>query len=52
MREENKTYSKHRKKNDCLLSGHLKCACNLTWRAANCCFWRQINVAGRAQSLQ
>jgi len=33
MREENKTYSKHRKKNDYLLSGHLKCACNLTWRA-------------------
>ena len=33
MREENKTYPKHRKKNDYLLSGHLKCACNLTWRA-------------------
>jgi DNA invertase Pin-like site-specific DNA recombinase len=33
MREENKTYSKHHKKNDYLLSGHLKCACNLTWRA-------------------
>jgi len=33
MREENKTYSKQRKKNDYLLSGHLKCACNLTWRA-------------------
>ncbi len=33
MRAENKTYSKHRKKNDFLLSGHLKCACNLTWRA-------------------
>jgi len=33
MREENKTYSKHRKKNDYLLSGHLKCACNLIWRA-------------------
>jgi hypothetical protein len=33
MREENKTYPKHRKQNDYLLSGHLKCACNLTWRA-------------------
>jgi hypothetical protein len=33
MREENKTYPKHRRHNDYLLSGHLKCACNLTWRA-------------------
>jgi len=33
MREENKTYSKHRRQNDYLLTGHLKCACNLTWRA-------------------
>lgn len=33
MREENKTYRKHRRQNDYLLSGHLKCACNLTWRA-------------------
>ena len=33
MREENKTYSKHRRQNDYLLSGHLKCACDLTWRA-------------------
>jgi hypothetical protein len=33
MREENKTHPKHRKKNDYLLAGHLKCACNLTWRA-------------------
>jgi len=33
MREENKTYSKQRKKNDYLLSGHLKCTCNLIWRA-------------------
>jgi len=33
MREENKTYPKHRKQNDYLLSGRLKCACNLTWRA-------------------
>jgi len=33
MREENKTYPKHRRQNDYLLSGHLKCACNLTWRA-------------------
>ncbi len=33
MREENKTHPNHRKKNDYLLSGHLKCACNLTWRA-------------------
>jgi hypothetical protein len=33
MREENKTYPKQRKKNDYLLAGHLKCACNLTWRA-------------------
>jgi site-specific DNA recombinase len=32
-REENKTYPKHRRQNDYLLSGHLKCACNLTWRA-------------------
>jgi len=30
MREENKTYPKHRRQNDYLLSGHLKCACNLT----------------------
>ncbi|MEW6404844.1 MAG: recombinase family protein [Chloroflexota bacterium] len=33
MREENKTYPKHRRQNDYLLSGHLKCSCNLTWRA-------------------
>ncbi|WKZ35148.1 MAG: recombinase family protein [Anaerolineales bacterium] len=33
MREENKTYPKHRRQNDYLLSGHLKCACKLTWRA-------------------
>ncbi len=33
MREENKTYPKHRRQNDYLLAGHLKCACNLTWRA-------------------
>lgn len=33
MRQENKTYPKHRRQNDYLLSGHLKCACNLTWRA-------------------
>jgi hypothetical protein len=32
-RAENKTYPKHRRQNDYLLSGHLKCACNLTWRA-------------------
>jgi len=30
MREENKTHPKHRRQNDYLLSGHLKCACNLT----------------------
>ena len=33
MREENKTYPKQRRQNDYLLSGNLKCACNLTWRA-------------------
>jgi DNA invertase Pin-like site-specific DNA recombinase len=33
MRAENTTYLKHRKKNDYLLAGHMKCACNLTWRA-------------------
>ena len=33
MREENKTHPKHREKNDYLLAGHIKCACNLTWRA-------------------
>ncbi len=33
MREENRTYPKHRRQNDYLLSGHLKCACKLTWRA-------------------
>lgn len=33
MREENETYPKQRRQNDYLLSGHLKCACNLTWRA-------------------
>ena len=33
MREENSTYPKQRKKNDYLLAGHMKCACNLTWRA-------------------
>ncbi len=33
MREENKTHPKHRRQNDYLLTGHLKCACNLTWRA-------------------
>jgi len=30
MREENTTYTKHLKKNDYLLAGHMKCACNLT----------------------
>ena len=30
MREENKTHPKHRRQNDYLLAGHLKCACNLT----------------------
>ena len=33
MREENKTYPSQRIQHDYLLSGHLKCACNLTWRA-------------------
>ncbi len=33
MREGNKTYQKHSRQNDYLLSGHLKCACKLTWRA-------------------
>jgi len=33
MRAENTTYPKHRKKNDYLLARHMKCACNLTWRA-------------------
>ncbi len=33
MREENKTYPEHRRQNDYLIAGHLKCACNLTWRA-------------------
>jgi len=33
MREENKTNPKRRRQNDYLLSGQLKCACNLTWRA-------------------
>ena len=33
MREENKTHPKYRRQNDCLLTGNLKCACNLTWRA-------------------
>jgi len=33
LREENKTHPKQRRQNDYLLSGHLKCACNLTWRA-------------------
>jgi len=33
QREENKTYPKHRRQNDYLLPGHLKCVCNLTWRA-------------------
>jgi hypothetical protein len=33
MREENKSHPKHRRQNNYLLSGHLKCACNLTWRA-------------------
>ncbi len=43
MREENKTYSKHSKKNDYLLSGHLKCACNLTWRARTAAHRRNRN---------
>jgi hypothetical protein len=33
MREVNTTHPKQRKKNDYLLAGHMKCACNLTWRA-------------------
>ncbi|MBT3189729.1 MAG: recombinase family protein [Anaerolineae bacterium] len=40
MREENKTHPKHRKKNNYLLSGHLKCACNLTWRARTAAYRR------------
>lgn len=33
MRAENQTYPSDRIQHDYLLSGHLKCACNLTWRA-------------------
>jgi len=33
MRAENKTYPSQRIQHDYLLAGHLKCACNLTWRA-------------------
>ena len=33
MRAENQTHPSQRIQHDYLLSGHLKCACNLTWRA-------------------
>ena len=33
QREKNKTNSPQQIRHDYLLSGHLKCACNLTWRA-------------------
>ncbi len=33
LREKNKTHPSQRINHDYLLSGHLKCACNLTWRA-------------------
>jgi site-specific DNA recombinase len=33
VRAENKTYPAHHQEHDYLLAGHLKCACNLTWRA-------------------
>ena len=33
MRAENQTHPSQRIQYDYLLSGHLKCACNLTWRA-------------------
>lgn len=33
LREKNKTHPVHRLNHDYLLSGHLKYACNLTWRA-------------------
>jgi len=33
QREKNKTNSPQHIRHDYLLSGHLKCACNLTWRA-------------------
>jgi DNA invertase Pin-like site-specific DNA recombinase len=33
MRAENKTFPSQRIQHDYLLAGHLKCACNLTWRA-------------------
>jgi site-specific DNA recombinase len=33
MRAKNKTYPAHHQEHDYLLAGHLKCACNLTWRA-------------------
>jgi site-specific DNA recombinase len=32
VRSENKTYPAHHQEHDYLLAGHLKCACNLTWR--------------------
>jgi DNA invertase Pin-like site-specific DNA recombinase len=33
QREKNKTYSSQQIRHDYLLSGHLKCSCNLTWQA-------------------
>jgi hypothetical protein len=33
MREENKTHLSQRARHDYLLSGRLKCSCNLTWQA-------------------
>ncbi len=33
QREKNKTYSSQNVRHDYLLSGHLKCSCNLTWQA-------------------
>jgi DNA invertase Pin-like site-specific DNA recombinase len=33
VRAKNKTYPAYHQEHDYLLSGHLKCACNLTWRA-------------------
>jgi DNA invertase Pin-like site-specific DNA recombinase len=33
VRAKNRTYPAHHQEHDYLLAGHLKCACNLTWRS-------------------
>jgi len=45
QREKNKTYPSQQIRHDYLLSGHLKCLCNLTWQARTATHRRNRNGA-------